>query len=387
MEGVTLSKAVRQNLNAMQSTAKMMSETQNRLATGKKVNSALDNPTNFFTASALDSRASDLNSLMDSVGNAVKTLEAADNGVKAIKKLVESAQGTARQALQAAKGDSNGDGVSATQTSSVTAVSLTADDTLDFSVASGSVHTIKFEAADMASVEASAAKINAEDGLGITASVDGSGKLVLTSDTFGDAITVATGSTGTSGVVAELMGTAVVVAGTAETFADSPTRKTLEAEYDNLLKQIDQLTSDASFNGNNFLDGDDLKVTFNETGTSSLTIKGVDTSSSGLGLSANTTGDFQDETKIEAVLKTLDSAVTKLRSNASTFGSNLSVVQARKDFTANMINTLETGAANLVLADINKEGANLLALQTRQQLSTTALSMASQADQAVLSLF
>ena len=69
---VTISKAVRQSLTAMQSTAKMMAETQNRLATGKKVNSALDNPTNFFTASALDSRAGDLSNLMDNVGNAVK---------------------------------------------------------------------------------------------------------------------------------------------------------------------------------------------------------------------------------------------------------------------------------------------------------------------------
>ena len=103
---------------------------------------------------------------------------------------------------------------------------------------------------------------------------------------------------------------------------DSETRKTLEAEFNALLTQIDQLSSDASFNGNNFLSGDNLKVTFNESGTSSLTIKGTDASSSGLGLAANTAGDFQSNDKIDAVLKSLDSASTTLRSTASTFGSN-----------------------------------------------------------------
>ncbi|MFK7791356.1 MAG: ABC transporter substrate-binding protein, partial [Devosiaceae bacterium] len=100
MSDVTLSSAVRSNLLSLQNTADMMSKTQERLATGLKVNSALDNPTNFFTASALNSRASDLARLLDGVSNATQTLEAADNGISAITKLVESAQATARQALQ-----------------------------------------------------------------------------------------------------------------------------------------------------------------------------------------------------------------------------------------------------------------------------------------------
>ena len=83
----------------------------------------------------------------------------------------------------------------------------------------------------------------------------------------------------------------------------------------------------------------------------------------------------------------LDAAIGTLRSQASTFGSNLSVVETREEFTKNLINTLETGAANLTLADTNEEGANLLALQTRQQLSSVALSLAAQADQNVLRLF
>ena len=99
---ITLSAGVRQNLLSLQSTAQLMSQTQNRLATGKKVNSALDNPLNFFTSQALSNRASDLNSLLDSVGQAQQTLKAADQGVTSLTKLVESAKSIAKQAQQAA---------------------------------------------------------------------------------------------------------------------------------------------------------------------------------------------------------------------------------------------------------------------------------------------
>jgi flagellin len=129
-----------------------------------------------------------------------------------------------------------------------------------------------------------------------------------------------------------------------------------------------------------------LKVSFNEDGSSSITITGVDVSAAGLGLT-DTTGDFASDTEIEGKLTDLSDALVSLRSQASSFGSNLSVIETRQDFTKSMISTLETGAANLTLADTNEEAANLLALQTRQQLSSTALSLASQADQQVLRLF
>ena len=101
MSDVVLSAGVRQNLLALQSTADLMSLTQNRLATGKKVNSALDNPGNFFTSQSLNNRASDLNALLDSIGQAQKTIEAADQGITSLTKLVESAKSVAKQALQA----------------------------------------------------------------------------------------------------------------------------------------------------------------------------------------------------------------------------------------------------------------------------------------------
>ncbi len=99
---ITLSASVRQNLLSLQSTAQLMSSTQNRLATGKKVNSALDNPSNFFTSQSLNNRASDLNSLLDSIGQAQQTLKAADTGITSLTKLVESAKSIAKQAQQAA---------------------------------------------------------------------------------------------------------------------------------------------------------------------------------------------------------------------------------------------------------------------------------------------
>ena len=163
-------------------------------------------------------------------------------------------------------------------------------------------------------------------------------------------------------------------------------RAVLAAEFDLLRGQIDQLVVDSGFNGVNLLLGDDLKVFFNEDDTSSIDIKGINFDSDGLGIAASARS-FQDNAAISKSLTELDSAVSALRRQAATFGSNLSVIEIRQEFTTKTISTLQTGADKLVLADVNQEGANLLALQTRQQLSSTALSLASQADQAVLQLF
>src|SRR5262245_12428876 len=165
------------------------------------------------------------------------------------------------------------------------------------------------------------------------------------------------------------------------------TRASLQTDFDSLLTQIDQLARDSSYGGINLIYGDNLKIIFNENGSSTLTVAGVTFSAAGLGLATPAANAFQDNANINTVVTSLNNALTTLRAQASKFGSNLSVVQNRQDFTKNLINVLQTGADNLVLADSNEEGANMLALQTRQQLSTTALSLASQADQAVLRLF
>jgi len=175
--------------------------------------------------------------------------------------------------------------------------------------------------------------------------------------------------------------------GTKSAGADSTTRSSLQSDFNNVLDQIDALAKDASYNGINLLNGDDLKVTFNEKGTSSLTIKGVNFQSTSLGLNKLNGKQFQDNIQIDSTISSIDISLTSLPTQSSKFGANLTTVQTRQDFTKNMINTLQTGSDNLVLADTNEEGANMLALQTRQQLSTTALSLANQASQAVLRLF
>lgn len=172
------------------------------------------------------------------------------------------------------------------------------------------------------------------------------------------------------------------VANTDETEA----RERLVTDYNEILQQITDLAADSSYNGINLLNGDDLEVIFNENNTSSLKIEGVTFNASTLGLDDIVDTDFLDADSINEVLSSLDSASVTLRSQASKFGSNLSVVETRQDFTNELVNVLESGAANLTLADLNEEAANSAALSTRQQIATSALSLAAQSDQGILQL-
>lgn len=415
MSNITLSAAVRSNLLSLQNTASLLDTTQTRLATGNKVNSALDNPTSYFTAASLNARASDLGNLLDSVSNAVQTIQAANDGITSITKLVESAQSTANQAQQ----------LSATVTTTVAATSasvaggsFTAVDfensganngSISFSLTldGGTAHTITVGFADVsAAADTSAvtatelatainAKINTAQGTtGQTyATVNGtSGGIDIASITTGttSGVTIASFSA-TNGATGSGLANHALTNGAAASSSSSanPARGALISQYNGLLDQIDQLTADAGFNGNNLLAGSStqLKVVFNETGTSSLTIAGKDTSATGLGLAKLTVGtEFDTNSSITTILGKLKTAQDTLRADGSSFGSNLSIVQTRQDFTKALINTLQTGASNLTLADSNEEAANLLALQTRQSLSTKALSLASQGDQNVLRL-
>jgi flagellin-like hook-associated protein FlgL len=272
MSGIVLSAGVRSNLLQLQQTSDLITSTQTRLATGKRVNSALDNPNNYFTAQGLDNRANDLSNLLDSQSTAINTINAANNGISAITKLVQSAQSLVSQAKQT---------------------------------------------------------------------------------------------------------------------TDTAVQATLSTQFNALLTQIGQLAGDSGFNGINLLGGDDLTVTLDETGSSTTTVSGVDyTDATAAPLSiANAAGNWASGSDIDTASTDLTAALTSLRSESQTLGSSLSVVQIRQDFTKATINTLQTGSDDLTLADSNEEGANLLALQTRQQLSTTALSLAAQADQNVLKLF
>ena len=490
---ITLSAGVRQNLLALQNTAALQSITQNRLATGKKVNSALDNPTNFFTSSSLSSRASDLSSLLDAMSNGIKTLEAADNGLTAITKTVESMQATISQARQDAsfKGASYTVDTATIGTASLknltfsggavtgsvnvalnqmavaaTPATITSAGAVDYSanpdlsalngetvsingtvvytftnavagqaaalkaaidgIGGGGVYTatlaatgINISRADGTNFTVTTSNAATATSIGIpsgTASTNGVPAVAASTLTVDQLVTSINGNTslqgkvkasndsgklrienlstedlsvvGVSGTDGEIDGT-TGVSNTA-TVGGNSVRKNLITQFNDLRNQLDKLADDASFNGVNLLKGDTLKLVFNEINTSSISIQSQDTdgiSAADLNIGAATSAEFSDNAALDTRLDGLHDALTSLRSQASAFGSNLSIVQNRQEFTKSMINTLQTGADALVLADSNEEAANLLALQTRQQLSSTALSLASQADQAVLRLF
>ncbi len=401
MSGIVLSASVRQNLLSLQSTAELLSTTQNRLATGNKVNSALDNPTNFFTAQGLNNRASDINNLLDSIGNGVQVLQAANTGITSLQKLVDTAKSLANQVLQAPAGYS----VKANVTTTVGAVGSASDlttggttslqsKTVIFTPATGSALTLTF------SNVAGAGNVNSLDalntalstaGIGITASVSSTGFLTFTStnDNASQSITVAGGAAANT---VQITGTTVaaIVAGSGTPVADAASqtiRANLVSQYNNVIQQITTTSQDASFNGINLLNGDDLKLTFNETGKSTLNIKGVTFNAAGLGLSSLVSGtDFLDNASANNALSLLGAASTTLRTEASALGSNLSIVQLRQDFSKNLINVLQTGASNLTLADTNEEAANSQALATRQSIAVSALALANQSQQSVLQL-
>ncbi|MEZ0249566.1 MAG: flagellin hook IN motif-containing protein [Methylobacteriaceae bacterium] len=163
-------------------------------------------------------------------------------------------------------------------------------------------------------------------------------------------------------------------------------RNNLVQSYNDLLKQMDQLASDAGFNGVNLLSGDNLTINFNEKGSSSLKVQGSATNAASLGLSAVGQTNFQESSAIKKIVDQINSASSQLQSRAAALGSNLAVVQNRQDFTKQIINVLDTGAANLTSADLNEEAANSQALSTRNSLAISALSLANQSQQGILQL-
>jgi flagellin-like hook-associated protein FlgL len=404
MSGIVLSASVRQNLLSLQSTADLLSTTQNHLATGNKVNSALDNPTNFFTAQGLNNRASDITNLLDSIGNGVQVLQAANTGITSLQKLVDTAKSLANQVLQAPTGYS----VKASATSlaptgaGALSVAGTAADltnagtnslnglTLVFTPATGAATTITVSstvaAGNVNSIDAFNTALSGA-GLGLTASLASNGSITLTSSNDNASQILTTGTTAAANTIA-ISGTdtATLVTPTGgaagKPLADAASqaiRANLVSQYNNVIQQISTTSQDASFNGINLLNGDNLKLTFNETGKSTLNIQGVTFNPAGLGLASLVSGtDFLDNASANKALTLLGTASTTLRAEASALGSNLSIVQNREDFSKNLINVLQTGSAHLTLADTNEEAANSQALSTRQSIAVSALALANQ---------
>ena len=377
MADISLTASMRSNLLSLQQTQGLMDSTQERLSTGKKVNSAIDNPSSYYTAQSLTNRASDLNALLDSMGQGIQTIKAANEGIEAITTFVQQAKALANSARDNA--------TTKNVTSSGTYVA--ADDTqnLTVKIAGLADQSVEVTLADTDDLEAAANKI----ATALNDDTDG----VKNAD--GDVIkgfeaTVENGQikiSNSKGVVTNISGTISGITLSGET--GNSTRTTNMTQFNEILDQIDRLANDSGYKGVNLLQGNDLKVIFNEDRSSFLTIEGTyaDTSVDGLKISRAKDWTNPNNEAIDATIVELDDAIIKLRNMASVFGNNYSIVENRENFTESLVNVLEEGADKLTLADMNEESANMLALQTRQQLAINSLSLASQAAQSVLSLF
>ncbi len=565
---VVLTAALRNNLLSLQSTQNLIDQTQLRLATGLKVNSALDSPANFFAAQSLDNRANDLNRLLDGVSQSIRTIEEADNGITALTNLVEQAQSiasSARDELASSTGEArlignvdlstvddlgadltgitdgdqivistvNDSGTKITETITIAdgdsgktlvakitnafsdnreseiSARLTDDGFLEISSTNGrsfrvttdetneialagftdlgigdsfALETRGTAAADAAELvattviagntatsislnESSGDVAEAGDLLVGTSYLDNDANTVISALAAGDVIDIdindGTGTTKTSSftltatstfqdlvdsinqdadtkdlveanfdsgigtfsitstsdkvksVKIELTDTLTATDaqfdlsfGDTTGNLDAPgaigavdadridttisfntsteSLDALAADYNSLRTQIDTLVDDAQYRGVNLLNGDDLTTFFNEDNTSTLTTSGATFTANGLGLTEAT---FRSSSAIELSATQSRNALGSVRSFGSSLANNLSIIQTREDFTKATINTLKAGADDLTVADQNEEGANLLALQTRQTLGVTSLSLASQSQQAVLRLF
>lgn len=544
---IVLSAALRSNLLSLQGTQRNIDTTQLRLATGLKVNSALDNPTNFFTAQSLTNRASDLSRLLDGISQSIRTIEEADNGVTALTGLLEQAESisleaqsevrsaegfarirgnvdlsgitdltslsaitaadafdvtvidedgrTATQTVAIGAGDNIDDVISAINTSTqVTAApatgpagtqrdftdlvrarltdngqfaieslregvtirvegqnagfttsndafaalgldTITAAEGATFggtSVAGNVLSSAVYAAAATGtdgSFEASETLANAgfvtagatsiqltidgtvttidngganfattatvQDvidgintaGVGVTASLDTvNGRLQLTFDESIGQVDITFGNGGTNGFNFGGSGQ-TNGADLSELFTFDGVNADVdqfEEDFNEIRTQIDNLVEDANYRGVNLLGGDDLTTFFNEDRDNTLTTTGADFTVLGLGIDEAT---FTDANSVQQALDDVRAAISEVRSFGLSIANDLNIIQTRRDFTEQTIATLKSGADDLTVADQNEEGANLLALQTRQQLGVTSLSLAAQSQQSVLRLF
>ncbi|MGE5545701.1 MAG: flagellin [Solirubrobacterales bacterium] len=283
-DNVTLSSALRSNLLSLQKTGDLVNRTNNRLSTGLKVASAIDDAVAYFQAKGLSDRAGDLTVRKDGIDQGISTVKSAVTGLEAIEKTLVQMKGVVLSAKSAT---------------------------------------------------------NAE-------------------------------------------------------------RVDLTKQFTTLATQLNNLANDASYQGLNLINStaSKLKVEFSDKSAAVLTIQGVDAQTSklaGIGQKASNAATALATTnwskvsaavsKFDAVIKALDSAVTSVRSSTKTLGTNVALLQTRLDFTKQYVNNLKEGSDKLTLADLNEEGANLVSLQTRQQLGIQALSFAGQQEQGVLALF
>jgi flagellin len=380
--------AYRHGLLALQQATDLITTTQTRLATGKKVNSALDNATNFFMANSFQTSVTNLNTLLDQMNLAQRTLDIANSGIREITNLLGTAKGTLSKALAAPTATAVLTGTAVNLTATPTLVSLGFANGNSITVSDGAAGTT-FAVTATSTIQNLLSAINA-GAQGIRAELASDGRIVLEGTTGSASITVSS-KAATSLAQLNLGFNSQATNGTVNSAATSTgttssARTSLAAQFEVLRTQIDQIAADSSFNGVSLLNNQSLTVIMNQSATTNLVVPGNNDTSIGLGVvaSANT---FQDNYDVNVALTNINNALATLKNEASTYTAHVAVIQDRTEFTKQTIDTLQTGINDLTLAEANEEGASLLALQTRQSLSSTALSLATQADQNVLRLF
>ena len=407
MADISLTASMRTNLLSLQNTQSLMDMTQERLSTGLKVNSAIDNAASYYTAQSLNNRANDLNALLDSMGQGIQTIQAANEGIEAITDFVEQAKAIANSARDvASKTDIKGLQAKFSDVDVPTTPKTATGTSLEFEVTRTDGTTLDKSLKDAVykvNAELKAAGLQAKSLDDYVAQVkkaieaggeefakivdikvdDKTGKITFTAKAGYNI--KATGAGDLAGLGKD------PDAGTptndvTSTVAVNTDRQKYALQFNEILTQIDNLAKDAGYKGINLLQMNTLTVIFNEDRSSQIEVKGVDASSTGLKIS-NPVDSWQTDEDINKSITEAENAISELRIMASDYGNYYSIVQNRQDFTKNLINVLTEGADNLTLADMNEESANMLALQTRQQLAINSLSLASQAAQGVLQLF
>ena len=400
MAEITLTASMRSNLLSLKNTTDLMSTTQNRLSTGLKVNSAIDNPSSYYTAQSLNNRANDLSTLMDSMTQGIQTIKAANEGIESITSLVEQAKSIAnsardttdleerekyqtrlndlRRKIDDLAKDANYKGINLIYNTGTQAEA----DTLKvrFNEYMGDNGTfIEVKGVNLVS-GSTGADDEIEYGLGLDAAEKWGRDAEFDTKYDGPSgykkatIEKATGTFTTGDKLYELSadGTTYTKVDTAS-FVNGSTDITSYYKLQGTATDAGNISTLDTTGATQYYveDGDNYKVV----------------SESELNTTVNQGKLSSSNVAIDDMLIKIETATNKLREVASDLGSSYSVIETRQEFTENLINVLTEGADDLTLADMNEESANMLALQTRQQLAINALSLSSQASQAVLNLF
>jgi flagellin len=381
MADVNLSASIRTNLLSLQSTNALFARTSERLSTGLKVNSALDGTSAFFSAKSLNNRAKDLSDLKDGMGQAIQTLKAADRGIAALEKLVDQAKTIATQAKEASAQTSKIESTVAASTTNTAATLMTGaftstsiTNTMIIAVAGAGTITILHSVTN--TIQSVLDQITAAD-TSLTATYNTTTDKIEIAGTAGTHVTVSGSAPANFGIAAGT--TTFGSTGSGSSVTD------LEADFEKVMAEMNKIYQDAGYKGVNLINGNDLTVTTNENSTTQV-ISSATLTVTGIGFTAATVS-WTTAANIDTSITEAKAAQSVLRTTSSGFAADLGLLTTRESFTSELIETLEAGAGLLVNASLEEESANLLALQTRQSLGTSALTFANQVQQSVLQLF